>query len=118
MIYIKDYRSLNSLVGNHNEHLSSRNNIRESFMPLIGRAITVFVDGGSICGGSFNGILTDVLSDGIQLTAIPFGNFNRRGCNSGFRPNMSRKRKESCGVHRTKILILFSHITAFAYYSI
>ncbi|WP_312693079.1 hypothetical protein [Caproiciproducens sp.] len=87
-------------------------------MPLIGRTITVFVDGGNIYGGSFSGILTDVLSDGVQLTAVPFGNFNRRVCSFRIRSNMSYGRKRLCGVYGTKILIMFSHITAFAYYSI
>ena len=118
MIYIKDYRSLNSLVKNHNKHLNPQNNIRANFLPLIGSAITVFTDGGSICGSSFSGVLTGVLSDSIQLTTIPFGNFNRRVCNSGFRPNMSRKRKGPCGLYCTKILIMISHITAFSYYGI
>lgn len=116
MIYIKDYRSLNTLVGNYNEHLSLPNNIKASFMPLMGRAITVFVEGGNICGSSFSGILTGVLSDSILLTAIPFENFNCRV--SRIRSNMSNGRKGLCGVHCTKILIVFSHITAFAYYSI
>lgn len=67
MIYVKDYQALNQLV-NQNNSLS----YRQQLPSLIGKPITVFVDGGGVCGRGFTGVLLKVLTDSITLiTALP-----------------------------------------------
>lgn len=105
MIYIKDYGSLNDLVYNSN---NSKNVIQLKFIPLIGRTITVFVDGGSISGCGFTGVLINVLSDSIKLvTKLPIPPNN---------PNISCNRNFQNDSFGTKTMIMLNHITALAYF--
>ena len=113
MIYIRDYRSLNSLINNNNNSSNSQNVMQSELMSLIGRIITVFVDSGSISGGSFTGILIEVLSDSIKLVARPPSNSNISNSRAGY--NISYSRKIQSSIFSTKIVILIKHITALAY---
>ena len=102
MIYIKDYRSLNSLVNN----LSSRPDITPQLRELIGKTITVYTDSGGVSGCGFTGVLTEVLSGSIKLlTGFPPGTFDGKG--------HGRMRMSGCPCSYTVIAI--GHIAAIAY---
>ena len=82
------------------------------FLPLIGKTIIVFVDGGGMSGGGFTGILIEVLSDSIKLiTKLPTAPNMRCHRGTGFR---SRNRKQSGLGTYTEILL--NHVTAFTYF--
>lgn len=105
MIYIKNYRALNSLL------FSEQNN--DLFLPtLIGKVITVFVDGGGVSGKGFTGILIDVLYDRIKLiTSIPSAPMCKQSRNNKCR-HCSKKSKCNFG---TNTIIMIEHITAVTY---
>jgi len=114
MIYINDYRSLNSLIGNK---FPAPFDFRSVLTPFVGRTITVFVDIGGTSHSSFTGTLIDVLSDSIKLVSkLPLKpNLNIH--NNGIRFNRSRYCKAQGSRLGTNTYILINHITALAYRS-
>lgn len=99
MIYIKNYRKINSQVF-HN----TQNNILQILSNLIGKTIIVFVDSGGLAGKGFTGILTEVLVDRIKLiTELPDI------------PKNNRITKKRCSNLGTSTMIMVNHITAVTY---
>lgn len=73
MIYIKDYRSLGSYAGRE------ENSFERQLASLVGRPVTIFVEGGK----SFTGVLIEVLDDRVRLvTSLPSAPLPR-GCPCG-----------------------------------
>jgi len=110
LIYIKDYRSLNSLV-----FQPQQSTIQMKLTTLIGKIITVFVDSGGASGNGFTGVLIEVLNDSIKLvTKLP----EMTRCNSnrsGNVFNQSCNRQHECSKLGTNTIIIINHITAFTY---
>jgi len=74
---------------------------------MIGKPITVFVNGGGVSGSGFTGVLIEVLFDSIKLiTAMPSA------------PNTHKNRfckKKHCSNFGTCTTIMLNHITAITY---
>jgi hypothetical protein len=111
LIFIKDYRALNSLL------FSDQNNdlLYYSQLPsLIGKPITVFVDGEGVSGKGFTGILIDVLSDRIKLiTSIPSAPMCKKNNNNN-KCHHCCKKKSRCNFG-TNTIIMIEHIIAITY---
>jgi hypothetical protein len=104
MLYLKDYNDLNALV---QPKLDNPPSFRESLLPLIGKSVVVFVDGGGKSGNGFTGILMEVLPGTIRLiTSVPSRPVNPSGRCGGSRQNQSSG---------TAAVIPLSHITAVTY---
>jgi hypothetical protein len=90
-------------------------NLLLKLLPLIGNAVTVFVDSGGISGSGFTGILIEVSPDSIQLiTQVPsaptMGQHHKR--NILHKSNRKRKQGNKLGAYT---IILLEHITAITY---
>ena len=98
LIYIKDYQALNCLVAGKPRDMPS---YIKQLPSMIGKPITVFVDGAG--KNSFTGILTEVFADSIKIiTALPSPPVNG-GCTG--------RKKKSCRFGACTTIML-DHITA------
>jgi len=104
LIYIKNYQALNDLVAKkQNDNYIYPLELSD----MIGKPITVFVNGGGASGSGFTGILIEVLCDSIKLiTAMPSA--------PTIHKNRSCKKKH-CSNFGTCTTIMLNHITAITY---
>ena len=111
MIYIKNYRTLNSFIPmSQNENMSDKLQL----LSLIGKTVIIFVDSGGKSGKGFTGLLTEVFSDRIKLItkmpSAPVYNKNRNNCNCYY--CRRRRRHSNFGINT---VIMTAHITAIVY---
>jgi len=110
LIFIKNYRAINSLLySDQNDDVLYKSQLSS----LTGKLITVFVDGGGESGKGFTGILIEVLSDRIKLiTGLPSAPVCKKSSNQPKCNHCQKKINCNFGINT---IIMIDHITAITY---